>query len=157
MGWSEARVMAYRKDLIPKGLKAGVSFNFDKRTHYYNSFDAHCLMHWAETQGKQLELNEVLLHGYHSQGARLSDRLTLLNLAVGAGLNRKTTEAAMSSGELIDPINAKLARVASYGVKTVPAFLFNTDTFISGSNSVEFFKEFLQDMTQQNPTHNQAA
>ncbi len=142
-GWDEERVMTYRRDLIPKGLAAGVHFDFSKRTHYYNTFDAHCLMHWAEQQGRQVELNEVLIPAYHSEGANLADRQALLDLAARAGLDREAARQALVSGELVQPAKQKMARVATYKVRSVPAFIFNETDFVSGSNSPEFFLQYL--------------
>ena len=73
MGMGEQQIKEYRTNLISVGEAAGVRFDFSKRTHYYNTRVGHLVMHWAESQGKHLELNEALIPAYFSEGKNVGD------------------------------------------------------------------------------------
>ncbi len=147
LGWSAEQIAAYRQDLIPRARAAGVNIDFTKRTHYYNTFGTHCLMHWAHGQNMQVSFNDVLVEAYHTEGANLGNREKLLDLVARAGMDRDAADRALRSGDLIDPVRQKMARVAGFPVKTVPAFVFNDDIFVSGSNSAEYFRDLLLNLS----------
>ena len=61
-----------------RGADVGFTFNLDRRQRIYNTFDAHRLLHWAETQGRQGELKRALLGAYFTDGRNVSDREVLV-------------------------------------------------------------------------------
>lgn len=70
---------------IARGEAIGFKFDLEKRTHFYNTFDAHRLLLWALQEGRQVELKKVLLRGYFSEGQNPSDHQALVRLATEAG------------------------------------------------------------------------
>ena len=42
-------------------MSTPVTFDLEKRSHFYNTFDAHRLLLWGLQQGRQIELKKALL------------------------------------------------------------------------------------------------
>ncbi|MRI32026.1 hypothetical protein EOPP23_03305 [Endozoicomonas sp. OPT23] len=142
--WSEERIRDYQQDITRQGREVGIEYDFAKRTHYFNTFKAHCLLHWAETFDKHLILNQELKYAYFSQGANISDTDVLLALVSKAGLSASEAEEALHSKKIIEQTQAKQARAKSLSIQSIPAFIFNQKQLVVGSNSVEFFTDLIQ-------------
>ena len=50
-----------------RGAQLGFTFDMSKRGRIYNTFDAHRLLHWAESTGKQKALKEALFAAYFTE------------------------------------------------------------------------------------------
>ena len=142
-GWSEAKRKDYRKNLLAVAEEAGVVMDFSNRTHYYNTYQAHKLVHLSESHGKQQAMNELFIDAYFKRGLDISNTQILLDLAEQLGLNRSFTEKALASEEVSKQLSIKQKRVQQLGLSSVPAFIFNDNTLIKGSNSVEYFEQAL--------------
>ncbi len=145
--WSETKQKDYREHLLAVATEAGVAMDFSKRTHYYNSNKGHRLMQWCEGHNLQQAMNELLMDAYFKRGLDINNTQVLLDLAEQLGLDRLTTENALTSNEVTQALARKQKRVKSLGLSSVPAFVFNEQTLITGSNSVEYFEEEIVAMT----------
>jgi predicted DsbA family dithiol-disulfide isomerase len=123
---------------------ASVGFNFGPRTHVYNTFDAHRLMHWAGIQGKQLPLKLALLTAYHGEGKDTSDRKVLVEAAESVGLDKAAANAVLESGEYTDEVRAEERKYQPMGIHSVPAIIFNDRYLVSGGQPVEVFEQVVQ-------------
>lgn len=54
-GWNSATLLDYQTTLVKTAKNAGVNIDFSKRTHYYNTKNAHKLIHLAEQFNKQTQ------------------------------------------------------------------------------------------------------
>lgn len=147
-GWSEQKQKDYRRHLLQVAGTAGVEMDFSKRSHYYNSLNGHKIMHWCESQNQQQAMNELLITAYFKHGENIGDPQVLLKLVDQLGLDANAAQAALNSGELDGPIKAKIKRVQQLALTSVPAFVFNHNTLVSGSNSVEYFEQVLTSFNQ---------
>ena len=93
-GWDEGKLLDYQNSLVTTAAKSGVSIDFSKRKFYYNTRNAHLLMHWAERFNKQTTLNERLIVAYFNGGQDISNLTVLLNIAEQIGLDRQETNTA---------------------------------------------------------------
>jgi len=143
MGWGEDKLLNYQRSLVKTAGKAGVSIDFSKRTHYYNTRNAHLLMHWAERFNKQTELNEQLIKAYFKDGLDIGSLTVLLNIAEKLGFDRQETQDALTSTHLSQELETKVLRIKALNISSIPAFIINGETLISGSNSVEYFEDTL--------------
>jgi predicted DsbA family dithiol-disulfide isomerase len=144
-GWDSKALQDYQTGLVKTASKAGVVIDFTKRTHYYNTKNAHKLIHWAEKFNKQSAVNESLINAYFTQGQDISDIKVLLNIAEQLGLDRILTESALSSEQLAQELEMKFKRQRIYRVRSIPVFILNEDVFLAGSHSVEFFEKTLSE------------
>ena len=147
--WSEEKRTNYRQHLLAVAQEAGVEMDFSKRTHYYNSQKAHKLIHWSEGFNKQVAMNEALIDGYFKQGLDINDIDVLLQLVEELRLDREQAKQALSSAELISSFDRKRKRVQSIGMTSVPAFILNDQTLVTGSNSVAYFEQALLAVSRQ--------
>lgn len=142
--WSLAEAMAYRAKLLEKTYEVGVTIDFSKRTHYYNTEKAHRLLLVAESVGVQRKMHQALLYAYHVNGQNISDIGVLMNIAEGVGLTESVVAQAMESETISRKMQLLSERVDQFSVRSVPAFIFNEHQFVSGSNSVEFFEQHIR-------------
>lgn len=145
MGWNENKLHEYQRSLVATAAKSGVSIDFSKRTHYYNTRNAHLLMHLVERFDKQIELNEALIETYFKDGQDISNLTVLLNVAEKLGMNRQDTKEALISNHLNQELEKKISRVKALNISSIPGFIVNENTLVSGSNSVKYFKDTLSD------------
>ncbi len=142
-GWSESKRRDYRQNLLAVAEQAGVAMDFSKRTHYYNTNQAHRLIHWCEGFDKQQAMNELLIDAYFKQGLDINNSQVLLNLVEQLGLDRSQAEVALNSAATKQQLAIKKQRVQQADITSVPAFIFNNRTLVTGSNSVEYFEQAL--------------
>jgi predicted DsbA family dithiol-disulfide isomerase len=100
-------------------------------------------MHWAEKFNKQIALNEKLIKAYFEQGLDINNIDVLLNLTEELGLDKTSTIQALQSSKLEQEVNRKVERLKAFKIRSIPAFIINENTFMSGSHSVGFFEENL--------------
>ena len=148
-GWSEDRRKDYRQHLLGVAGLAGVTMDFSKRTHYYNTNKAHRLIHWCEGFNKQQAMNELLMTAYFKQGLDINNTQILLNLVEQLGLDRSRAQQALETDETKQQLLVKKQRVQDTEVTSVPAFIFNNRTLVTGSNSVEYFEQAVMAITKQ--------
>jgi len=146
MGWNENKLLEYQRSLVTTAAKSAVSIDFSKRTHYYNTRNAHLLMHWVERFDKQIELNEALIDAYFKEGQDISNLTVLLNIIEALGMDRQETKEALTSIALSQELAHKTSRIKALNISSIPTFIVNESTQISGSNSVQYFTECLSDL-----------
>ncbi len=83
-GGNADQIEANRAMIRERGAALGFTFNMDRRSRVYNTFDAHRLLHWAELEGCQLALKQILLRAYFTDGDDVSAHDTLQRLATEA-------------------------------------------------------------------------
>lgn len=127
---------------------AGISIDFSKRTHYYNSGKAHELMHWAEDYNRQSELNELLIGAYFKQGLDIGNTTILIDLVEQLGLDSAKAKQVLYSSAGDKRLLLKKQRVQQLALPSIPAFIINDGTLISGSNSVDYFEQALRSALQ---------
>ncbi|MDR6204655.1 MULTISPECIES: DsbA family oxidoreductase [Paraburkholderia] len=123
---------------------ASVGFEFGPRTHVYNTFDAHRLLHWAGLEGKQLPLKLALLRAYHSEGRDPSNHDVLVEVAQSVGLDAEAASKVLQNGDYADEVRAEEEEFQSHGIQSVPAIIFNRRYLVSGGQPVETFEQVIQ-------------
>ncbi|NYZ62568.1 DsbA family oxidoreductase [Luteimonas deserti] len=136
-GMSAEQLSAARANIQGRGAEVGFTFGDRKRT--WNTFDAHRLLHWAGTAGRQLELKRALLQAYHGDGENVSDQATLVRVAAGVGLDAERAAAVLASGEYADEVCNEEQFFIRSGINSVPAIIIDQQHLISGGQPVEVF------------------
>ncbi|MBV6748878.1 DsbA family oxidoreductase [Pseudomonas chlororaphis] len=145
-GRSAEEVAAGKQMLMTRGQAIGFQFDLEKRSHFYNTFDAHRLLLWALQEGRQIELKHALLRAYFSDGQNPSDRETLVRLATEAGLEATRAREVLASGEFADEVRELEAFYHARGINSVPAMILNDRHLVSGSQSVEYYEQMLREI-----------
>lgn len=143
-GWTTAQLVRNRTNLTATAEKAGLSYDFSKRTHYYNTAKAHTLLHWSEGFGKQRDVNEALVQIYFTEGRNIDRCDVLAQIAASVGLDPAAARAALGSEQVSHALQLKKERVRAMNIGSVPAFLVDGVDMLHGSNSVEYFVQYLR-------------
>lgn len=141
-GSTPEQVAANQVALRQRG--ASVGFTFGPRTRIYNTFDAHRLLHWAGTEGKQLELKRALLQAYHGDGKAPSSHDVLIDAAESVGLDAAQARNVLESGAYAREVRAEERQYQAMGIHSVPAFILNNRYLVSGAQPVEAFEEAIK-------------
>lgn len=148
MGWGEQKLLAYQKSLVTTAANSGVNIDFSKRKYYYNTRNAHLLMHWAGRFNKQNILNERLITAYFSEGQDISNITVLLNIAQELGFDRREILSAITSTYLNQELTDRALRYKAFNISSIPAFIINNSVLIMGSNSVNYFEQALSKLNE---------
>lgn len=109
-----------------------------------NTFDAHRLIHFAASHGRQIEMKERLMRAYFTESADVGDTDTLVRLAAEVGLNTGEAREALQRGAFADDVRADERRAQMLGISGVPFFVIDEKYGISGAQPTEVFAQALQ-------------
>jgi len=127
-----------------RGSELGFTFNMEKRSRIYNTFDAHRLLHWAELQGRQLALKEALFTAYFSEGRDPSSREVLVEVAASVGLDPVRAREVLESDLYANEVRQREQFYAQHGIQAVPSVIVNDQYLIQGGQPVEVFEQALR-------------
>ena len=139
-----------RETIAARGAEVGFSFAPGGRGRVYNTFDAHRLLTWAQTQsdvqgeGAQRRLKKALLAAYQGRAERIEDHEVLLAAVADAGLNVTAARDVLESGAYGDKVRAVEQLYQRSGIHSVPAVIINDQYLISGGQPVEVFEQSLR-------------
>ena len=127
--------------VIAVGESEGIQFSFDKSERTPNTVDAHRLIWLADKHGCQDAVVEALFVAYFTEGKDISNRQTLIDTVVVAGLERQVVEATLNSDEGLDVIADAGEESRRQGVSGVPFFVINKEIMLSGAQQPDTFLE----------------
>lgn len=130
-------------EMTALAAKDGLEYHFEKAKPG-NSFDAHRLLHFATTKGKNVEMKERLMKGYFTDGADIGDPGALAKMAADVGLDRAEVETVLASDAYGQEVEADLREAARAGIRGVPAFLFNDTYLVSGAQPADVLLKVLE-------------
>ncbi|ASV38958.1 disulfide bond formation protein DsbA [Pseudomonas sp. NS1(2017)] len=143
-GRTLAEVAARNVMVIDRGNALGFTFDLAKRTHFYNSFDAHRLLYWSVAQGRQVALKHALFKAHFSDGENISSHDTLVRLAGEVGLSTVRAQEVLDSGELTAEVRELEDFYRMRGINAVPAMVLNGRHLVAGSQSVEEYEQAIR-------------
>lgn len=138
-----------REMIRQRGADVGFQFDMSRRGRIYNTFDAHRLLHWAETQGRQRDLKMALFESYFTHGEDPSSHEVLLDVAGRVGLDRGEAERILQSDTYADEVRTLEEVFQRAGVRSVPAVIVNQRHLISGGQPPEVFEQALRQIAAQ--------
>lgn len=141
--------IASREMIRQRGADVGFTFDMARRGRIYNTFDAHRLLHWAESQGRQHALKQALLEAYFTHAEDPSSRELLVRVAGQVGLDTAEAQRVLETGEYADEVRAAEAFFQRAGINSVPAIVINQRHLISGGQPVEVFERALREIAAQ--------
>lgn len=138
-----------REAIAARGAELGFSFQMDKRSRIYNTFDAHRLLHWAEEKGLQLQLKHALFKAYFTDGQNPGSHDVLVRVAGEVGLDAEEARALLRSDRYADEVREREQFYQQHGIHSVPAIIINDRHLIQGGQSVEVFEQALRQIAAQ--------
>ena len=143
-GSSQEQQDTSREMIRQRGADLGFTFDMDKRGRIYNTFDAHRLLHWAETQGNQKALKEKLFETYFTKGENPGDHDVLVRVAGEVGLDQDQARQVLASQAYADEVRQGEYYWQRAGIRSVPAIVVNERHLISGGQPPEVFEQALR-------------
>jgi predicted DsbA family dithiol-disulfide isomerase len=123
--------------------EVGLEYNLNKAIPA-NSFNAHRLSHFAKVRRLQDKMEERLFNAYFIEGKNIDDIPTLIELAKEIGLNAPEVKNILETTEYADQVNQDLAEAKQIGITSVPKYIFNTNTKVSGAQDSNVYLEILE-------------
>ena len=139
-GLNSERIEGNQQHLRERGDEVG--FVFGKREHIWNSFDAHRLLYWAETElglEAQRKLKLALLTAYHTAGRNPSDHQVLMNIVEQLGLDKDRAEFILTGDLFGREVRELEAEWQELGINAVPSIVINREQLIQGAQPVNIF------------------
>jgi predicted DsbA family dithiol-disulfide isomerase len=137
----EAAAMNARVTAVAK--EAGLEYRL-ANARPGNTFDAHRLLHFAASRQLGDGATERLMHAYFSESLPVGDHAALARLAPEFGIPENEALNMLKSEAYSNEVRADEARAANFGITTVPFFVFDEKSGISGAQAVEVFSAALQ-------------
>jgi predicted DsbA family dithiol-disulfide isomerase len=123
-----------------KGIAAAVGLNYDmEHMHMTNTVLAHQLLHYAKTQGKQVQMKERIMSAHFVEALHVGRIDVLAQLAADIGLDRAEVMRVLESGEFIPAFEADVEQARAYGIGGVPFFVIDGKYGVSGAQNAEVF------------------
>lgn len=143
-GSTPEQMAGSREAIRARGAELGFQFDMNKRNRIYNTFDAHRLLHWAESTGRQKALKNALFAAYFTEGRDPSDPLVLEEVAAGVGLDRERARQILASDEFATQVREREQLYLRNGIHAVPAVILNDRYLVQGGQPVEVFERALR-------------
>ncbi len=147
-GLDGAQLAATQARIAERGAAEG--FAFGERTHIWNTFDAHRMLHWAAVEGppgSQRALKHALLTAYHGAGRNPGAHDVLLELAGQAGLPVERAREVLERGEFAEEVREAERFWQELGISSVPAVVIERKHLISGGQPSAVFEQALRQIT----------
>jgi predicted DsbA family dithiol-disulfide isomerase len=135
------RSQALDAKMIAVGEAEGIHFAFDRIERTPNTVDAHRLIWLADKDGVQDAVVEALFRAYFTDGRDISNRQTLIDAVVEAGLDRGKAEDLLKGDDGLEAIREADELSRRFRVEGVPFFIVNGKITLSGAQPPEAFLE----------------
>ena len=109
-----------------------------------NTFDAHRLVHFANTQGRGDAMKEQLFRAYFEQGQLMSDHEVLVACATEIGLDERTTREVLGSGAYADEVRFDEAQARDNDFSAVPTFVVDGRFAVSGAQDPDVLVKMIE-------------
>ncbi|MFY2826198.1 DsbA family oxidoreductase [Ruegeria sp. MALMAid1280] len=133
-----------RDRLTQLGAELGFAFNFDDDSRMVNTFAAHQLLDWAESQGRQHPLKLALFQAYFTNQKDVSQTDILLDTVTAAGLDADVARSALESGAHVATVRQKQEFWTSRGISGVPSMVFGGKYLLTGAQGTDTYAQVLQ-------------
>jgi predicted DsbA family dithiol-disulfide isomerase len=142
-GMSRAQAEAAQAGVTAVAASVGLDFHLD-RARNGNTFDAHRLLHFAHTLGKQGELKERLMAAYFVDGEAVGERAVLTKLASESGLEEPAVREVLEGDAFADEVRHDELEARQIGISGVPFFVIDRAYGISGAQPPDLILSTLE-------------
>jgi len=118
----------------------GLCYNLEN-TLSGNTADAHRLILWAETIGRDDELLEALYSAYFEKSKPVFSHQDLLAITDEIGIDHQAALALLESNEYMERVHEDQALASSLGANGVPFYVIDMKFGISGAQPQEHFDQ----------------
>ncbi|CAB1208185.1 DsbA family oxidoreductase [Acinetobacter bouvetii] len=143
-GRSVAEVEEMQRNIAAMAAEEGIQFNWEN-ANSGNTFNAHRIIHLAQSKGLGSEAKEAFFYSYMTQGLAIGERETLEDVAARIGLNPVEVDDVLNSDEYADFVkfDEEIAR-DQLKVTGVPFFVFDQRIALAGAQPREVFLKVME-------------
>ncbi|MCU4324224.1 DsbA family oxidoreductase [Acinetobacter schindleri] len=143
-GRTVAEVEEMQRNIAEMAKAEGIEFNWEG-ANSGNTFNAHRIIHLAQSKGLGNEAEEAFFYSYMTQGLAIGERETLEDVAARIGLNPVEVDDVLNSEEYADFVkfDQEIAR-DQLKVTGVPFFVFDQRIALAGAQPKEVFVQVLE-------------
>ena len=133
-----------QRNIAEMAKAEGIEFNW-QTANSGNTFNAHRLIHLAQSKGLGNEAQEAFFYSYMTQGLAIGERETLEDVAARIGLNPVEVDDLLDSEEYADFVKFD-QEVAHEQLKVtgVPFFVFDQRVALAGAQPKEVFLQVFE-------------
>ncbi|MCG2608009.1 DsbA family oxidoreductase [Acinetobacter sp. SM34] len=143
-GRTLAEVEEMQRNIAAMAAEEGIQFNWEN-ANSGNTFNAHRIIHLAQSKGLGSEAKEAFFYSYMTQGLPIGERETLEDVAARIGLNPVEVDDLLNSEEYADFVkfDEEVAR-DQLKVTGVPFFVFDQRIALAGAQPREVFLQVME-------------
>ena len=141
---SEVEVQSMQANVCSIADGEGLCYDLSE-TQSGNTRDAHRLLLWAESCGKQDELLELMYSSYFEKKQSLFSHQDLLSITDACGIKEDEARAILNSESYQAECDADIALARQLGITGVPFYAIDMRYGISGAQPDEVFFETLKE------------
>lgn len=143
-GRSIEQTQDMQRNIAEAAAEEGILFNWE-HANSGNTFNAHRIIHLAQSKGLGNVAQEAFFHAYMTEGMPIGERETVEDVASRIGLAHTEVEFVLDSEEFADFVrhDEKIAH-EQLQVSGVPFFVFDQRISLSGAQPREVFLHALQ-------------
>lgn len=153
-GQSIEQTEQMERNVAQAAASEGIEFNW-QQANSGNTFNAHRIIHLAQSQGLGNAAKEAFLHAYMTEGLPIGETEVVEKIALNIGLTASDIQAVLSSDLYADEVrqDEKIAH-EQLKVTGVPFFVFDQRLAVAGAQPREVFLQVFEQLQQQdeNPT-----
>ena len=143
-GRSIEQTQEMQRNIAEAAAEEGILFNWEQ-ANSGNTFNAHRIIHLAQSKGLGNVAQEAFFHAYMTEGMPIGERETVEDVASRIGLAHTEVEFVLDSEEFADFVrhDEKIAH-EQLQVNGVPFFVFDQRIALSGAQPREIFLQAMQ-------------
>ncbi len=138
-----------RARLTELGASLGFTFDYADDMRMVNTFRAHQLLHWAESQGQGHQMKMALFAAFFTERRNVNDPQVLADVAASIGLDREDALAVLEDGRFAEDVRTREQFWTGHGIQGVPAMIFDRHYLVSGAQGVENYRTFLNKVAEE--------
>ncbi|GJL87824.1 MAG: DSBA oxidoreductase [Minwuia thermotolerans] len=132
-----------RKQMTALGADLGFDFRYTDDMRMHNTFNAHQLLHWADTQGRKHDLKLALFTAHFTDRRNLSDDTVLADVAGEIGLDRVEALAVLADQRFASEVRQIEGFWVQQGIRGVPSVVLDRKHLVTGAQGVENYTTIL--------------
>ncbi|MEY2938921.1 MAG: hypothetical protein RL062_1510 [Bacteroidota bacterium] len=142
-GMSESQMSQMMEGVTKMGAEAGLQMKL-KSAVLANTYPAHLLLQYAQSNGKGNEAKEQLMKSYFVQNDNVSDVQVLQGILNELGWGDRDIHEVLKNEEADRKFQEDLYTAQQFGIRGVPFFVFNSKYSISGAQPVDVLLRVLK-------------
>lgn len=138
-----------REQMTKLGVDLGFDFRFTEDMRMHNTFDAHQLLHWADTHGSKNDLKMALFTAHFTDRRDLSDITVLADVAGEVDLDPAEALAVLMDQRFASEVRQEQSFWVQQGIRGVPAVVFDRQHLVTGAQGVDNYANILNQLTKE--------